>query len=255
MQTIYVCGDSFSSIDVEYPFHWSQKLLYRTINLSRSAASNFQIALQVQQAIKENPSFIIVNFTDPLRIDVRIKPRHGTERIVALRKCRAAIEIDAFKYGTNVLSEFLDHDGVDQTDKSFTSFPIEMVDSPEQYTGTLNYNTNDKHDVLGYYLRYNHVILQFMQNYFYIHSALSMLKLSGIPFTYNLGLFETELNILELELPEIDFSEFTQYCNAIHLPSYEYVLPPARPLFHIHNEADHTNIAMQYSNIIRQFGI
>lgn len=71
---IYICGDSFNTSDKDYPGQsWYDKfanLASATTNLSMVCASNLLISLQVDRAIKQKTSFIIVSFTSVTRSEV-----------------------------------------------------------------------------------------------------------------------------------------------------------------------------------------
>lgn len=70
-QSVYICGDSFCTSDPEYPkiTPWHE-LIPNAKTLGRNCASNLLISQQVQQAIDQNPKFIIVSFTSSLRSEI-----------------------------------------------------------------------------------------------------------------------------------------------------------------------------------------
>ena len=70
-QYVYICGDSFCASDPEYPkiTPWHE-LIPDAKTLGRNCASNLLISQQVQQAIDQNPKFIIVSFTSSLRSEI-----------------------------------------------------------------------------------------------------------------------------------------------------------------------------------------
>lgn len=252
---ICVCGDSFSSLDSEYKgMHWSELLPFNVVNLANSGVSNMQIALQVQQSIKKKSDYVIVNFTDPLRFDIRSQCRKRlSEKVASSGQCRPIIELEAIKplFGS-ILDNFTEHFGNGMS-STFLTVPLEMLDDKTAYVGNAHLDDVDRQELIKHYVAYDHVLLRVIQNYFTIVAALSMLELSGIRYSFNLGLFESEVKLLELtKLPEIDFSLFAHNMNDIHLPSFDYVKPPLRPLFHIHNKDDHIKIAAQYEKIINE---
>ena len=72
---IICCGDSFFSLDKQWPnTHFSellaQKLNANLENYAKLGASNFTIALQLEHAIIQNPNLIIVGFTSVDRIEI-----------------------------------------------------------------------------------------------------------------------------------------------------------------------------------------
>lgn len=71
---IYICGDSFCVPDLEYGHMWVDLLCsHQEIkNLARVAASNLQIAVQVDHALDQGAKAIIVNFTSSTRQEWRM---------------------------------------------------------------------------------------------------------------------------------------------------------------------------------------
>ena len=72
LKTLYICGDSFSSHDPDYPGAWPELLQSRLpnikiVNLSSPAASNYLIYLQVKHALAANCDYLIYNATSSIR--------------------------------------------------------------------------------------------------------------------------------------------------------------------------------------------
>ena len=72
---IICCGDSFFSLDKQWPNTHFSELLVQKLNASlenyaKLGASNFTIALQLEYAITQNPDLIIVGFTSVDRIEI-----------------------------------------------------------------------------------------------------------------------------------------------------------------------------------------
>jgi len=76
MKRVYICGDSFCVPDLEYGACWVDMLDTNVVvqNLAKTGASNLQISLQVDHAISQSASAIIVNFTSCTRQEWRIRP-------------------------------------------------------------------------------------------------------------------------------------------------------------------------------------
>lgn len=72
---IYICGDSFGSPDPEYGPMWADHLgtKFPVKNLSRVCASNLLISRQLDQAIDNQASFIILLCTSSTRGQTRMK--------------------------------------------------------------------------------------------------------------------------------------------------------------------------------------
>jgi len=83
MKTLYICGDSFCSIDIEYPGGWATQFqkthdTLDVINLASPGASNFQIYLQVKEALKNNCEYLIYHATSSVRNEFVIN--HSAEK-------------------------------------------------------------------------------------------------------------------------------------------------------------------------------
>lgn len=72
---IYICGDSFGTADPEYGPMWADHLAnqYAVRNLSRICSSNLMISRQLDQAIENQASYIILLCTSSTRGQTRIK--------------------------------------------------------------------------------------------------------------------------------------------------------------------------------------
>lgn len=70
-KTVYICGDSFSSTDPEFNGGWvtqfESQSKTKVINLSSPGASNYQIYLQVRQALDQNCEYLIYHATSSIR--------------------------------------------------------------------------------------------------------------------------------------------------------------------------------------------
>lgn len=75
--SLYVCGDSFCTQDLDYGPNWVDLLTHKcseltVINLSSPGASNYLIFLQVQQALKNNCDYLIYHATSSIRNEFAI---------------------------------------------------------------------------------------------------------------------------------------------------------------------------------------
>ena len=80
LPTLVICGDSFAVKDPEYGQCWVDLLeekLYNSVtvvNLSCIAASNLQIATQVDRAIESQADYIVTLYTSCTREDIKYQP-------------------------------------------------------------------------------------------------------------------------------------------------------------------------------------
>jgi hypothetical protein len=86
MTTLYVCGDSFCSDDPDYPGGWlsefqKQHNNLEIISLASPGASNFQIYLQVKEALDKHCDYLIYHATSSIRyefiVDHFAEKEHG----------------------------------------------------------------------------------------------------------------------------------------------------------------------------------
>ena len=75
---IYICGDSFAVSDPDYGPCWTDILARRfeVRNLAVIAATNLLISQQVQQAIDNHASFVIVQCTAVTRSEKRVNDQY-----------------------------------------------------------------------------------------------------------------------------------------------------------------------------------
>lgn len=70
---VYICGDSFSSNDPEFDGGWVKQFESQcqaeVVNLSSPGASNYQIYLQVRQALEQNCEYLIYHATSSVRYE------------------------------------------------------------------------------------------------------------------------------------------------------------------------------------------
>lgn len=71
-KTLYICGDSFCSLDPEYGDNWPALIANKCthleiVNLSTFGASNYLIYLQVNQALKNKCDYLIYHATSSIR--------------------------------------------------------------------------------------------------------------------------------------------------------------------------------------------
>jgi hypothetical protein len=79
MKTLYICGDSFCSTDPEYPGSWVETFQMQhpdlcVISLAIPGASNFQIYLQVKEALAQNCNYLIYHATSSIRHEFLAHP-------------------------------------------------------------------------------------------------------------------------------------------------------------------------------------
>ena len=86
MKTLYICGDSFCSVDPDYPGSWVEQIQLDhsdliVVSLAIPGASNFQIYLQVKEALAKNCDYLIYHATSSIRhefvVDPLVDPKTG----------------------------------------------------------------------------------------------------------------------------------------------------------------------------------
>lgn len=229
MKYVYVCGDSFGSIDPEYGTHsWTEVLADRLadraqlINLSKVCASNLQIALQVDQAIDQQATFIVYLATTSTRYNVEIRPR---------------------QYHNKLLDRFVNIVKQDNS-KDLTSYSSHSLDSTTQF------NSQQLELLRKYHSEFSNLDLDVYQNELIIHATLSKLVESYCPFLFDQGGFEhTSFGSVKTDY----FKNYQQYRSTINI--WDYVAGQKilhRPYYHIQDPKTHQLIAdYYYTNIIK----
>jgi hypothetical protein len=217
--TVYICGDSFGYSDPEHGVCWADRLAKRTsvVNLCQVSASNFQIALQVQQAIEAGADYIIYLATSSVRQDAPLK--EGTGRL---------------------FDRYIDITNPDPA-KTVTSYSVTSLNDTTPFT-------EDQLAILKlYHKSFFDLDIAVHQNELIIEGTLSKLVASGIPFTFDQGGFEhpkfagSKDNYFEI---------YREYRSEICLWDYVDESLVHRPYYHITDHAIHEEIANYYYNLI-----
>lgn len=217
---IYICGDSFSVSDAEYGKCWVDLLAEKLqlTNLSAVAASNLQISIQVDYAIKQGASFIIYQATSCVRNDVMFNNTSADH---------------LFDRYTNIVKN-------DKT-KSLVSYSAATIENAAK---TLSASQLDV--LKRYYVEFFDIELAVFQNQMIIEGTLSKLEASGIPFLFSQGGFEH--GSFEKIQPAY-FDKYRKYFSKINL--WDFVVPPLqlRPYYHITDKEIHKKVADYYATV------
>lgn len=218
---IYICGDSFSVSDAEYGPCWVDLLAEKVelTNLSAVAASNLQISIQVDYAIKHNASFIIYQATSCVRNDVAFSNSTGAHLL------------DRY---TNIVSN--------DKSKSLVSYSAATI---ENACKTL---TASQLSLLKqYYIEFFDIDLAVFQNQMIIEGTLSKLIESKIPFVFSQGGFEHP------KFTKATNTYFLQYSyNTSKINLWDFTEAPLtlRPYYHITDQQIHQTVAEYYYDYI-----
>jgi hypothetical protein len=217
MKTVYVCGDSFASTDHDYPgMSWTEQLNATVVNLSRVAGSNLLISLQVDQAIVNQPDYIICLFTGVTRNEIRFSD---------------------VPVNPNLIERFYNYaDPNTKTDLVSYSIPT-MEYGP--------FNKKQLSILKDYHLNFLDLDLLIYKNKCIIESVLQRLVDSKIPFTFDQGGFEHKSFSAKTDY----FKKFDNYRSIHNLWDYA-PKRNLRPYFHIDNSTIHKMIAEYYNNKI-----
>lgn len=221
MKTVYICGDSFASIDADYPgVSWTEQLLnmldVRIVNLSFVAASNLLISIQVERAIKEQADYIICLGTTVTREELKLP----TEQ-----------------QHTDLLDRFWSFQN-NRPGKDLMSYSWLTIE---------NYPV-DQALVRKFHTQYFDLDLAIYRNRCIIENTLQKLTDSGIPFLFDQGGFEHR------SFGGVDNNYFGKYKNnisAINLWDYAVGKKNLKPYFHFTDPATHKTIAEYYADQIK----
>jgi hypothetical protein len=213
MKSIYICGDSFGTIDPEYGnYSWVDVLTQQlngqamVTNLSMVNASNLMISLQVDRAITSRADFIICLCTSSVRSVASVIDNAG-----------------------DLLDRFYN--------KTLIPYSIPTVTERAPLLGQEQANR-----IKAYHAEFFDLDLAIYESQCIIENTLHKLVTSGINFKYDQGGFEH---------PRFGgvvgkyFGEYRRYQSQHNLWDYALV-NVYRPYFHITDTAVHKMIADYY---------
>jgi hypothetical protein len=216
--TVYICGDSFGSVDPEYQVKsWTEILSTRlpVVNLSRICASNLQIALQVDRAISDGADYVIYLATTSTRHDVEFL--HTTHK-------------------SNLLDRYVDLQNPEQ-DCDLTSYSSRSLDS------TTRFNSQQLDLLRQYHGEFGNLDLDIYLNQTIIEAVINRLIHSKINFCFDQGGFEHA----SFGGKQNYFEKYLQYASSINI--WDYALASGlshRPYHHITDPQIHQFIADYY---------
>lgn len=224
MKKVFICGDSFASMDPEYgSYTWTEQLAQMGINqfeinnLSSVCASNLLIKLQAEKAIESRADFIIVLGTTSTRNEVCFRDVPEKSKL-----------IDRF-YRINHKDGNV---GCDLSAYSYSSINHTTAFSDEQLLLLKQYVTE-----------FVDLDLEIYKNQSIIEGTLSKLVASNIPFVFDQGGFE---HPSFSDSVKTYFSEYKKYISPYNIWDYAVGPKQHRPYFHIIDPAIHKEIAGYY---------
>ena len=160
-KSVYICGDSFTVDDQDYEYiPWTKQL--NAVSLGSVCANNQLIALQVEQAVKQQAKFIIVEFTSVTRDIIQFSDQKQD----------------------NLLDRFYSLTEQDNSNKDLTSYTIWA-------TNTALALSQDQRDQLDSYNKnFFDIDVAIHRDRLIIEATLQLLVDSGIPFLFDQGGFE-----------------------------------------------------------------
>lgn len=283
---IFICGDSFSSIDPGWPnYHWSerlQKLLpeFEFVNLSYAGATNLSISSQVEKAlVDQNLVFVILNASDLYRIDLpnnRFKRKNKTESIVVskdeqfsyneFKKIVEKIYTEIYKNSFVTIDNFYDlfdhnyapvyihNDSAILSSFGMWSLTKELFDKNDKI-----FSNEVRDTAINYFKFIFDLNIRFYTDLGLIEGKIYKLHAKGIPFLYNLGGLTNKKSFLNRVFPHVvqkvesSFKEFEKYSSEINLFDIKedsFMTDANAPGFHIANESAHQEIAEYYKQKI-----
>ena len=222
MNPVYICGDSFGSVDKDFNLlSWTQILAQKfpVVNLSKICASNLHISLQVDRAIEQQASYIIYLATTSTRHDVELHPAESQK---------------------SLLDRFVDLQHPDQ-DCDLVSYSSRSLDSTTRFT------SRQLELLKHYHAEFDNLELNIYLNQVIIESTLDRLIHSGIKFCFDQGGFEHA----SFGTDKKYFERYSQHRSAINI--WDYALKSGlshRPYHHIKDPQVHQSIAEYYNQKI-----
>jgi len=216
---IYICGDSFCTSDKDYPNiqPWHEQL-DNVVNLAQVCASNLLISLQVDRAIKNQASYIIVSFTSVTRSEV--------------------------KYDENTTDDLLDrfYSLTRENNKNCSMTTLTIWSSKDAKALT----DQQRQIIDSYNTQFFDLDLAIYKDGLIIESTLQRLVDSQIPFKFDQGGFEHH----SYGGVGTHFTKFDQYRSTLNLWDYANT-KEHRPYYHITDNSIHKQVANYYYNEIK----
>lgn len=283
---LYICGDSFSSVDPTWPeFHWSERLekllpQFDFVNLAYAGATNLSISSQVEKALSDdNLKFIILNASDLFRIDLpnnKLKRKDKTGSIVVndkkfsyndFKKVSEKIYTEVYKNSFSSVEEFyelFDHtyDTNYKNDNaiisSFGMWKLTKELSEENY----NTFTHDVYETAVNYFRFMFDLnIRFQNDLAIIEGKMYKLSSKKIPFLYNLGGLTNKKSFLNKVFPQIikkidnrytDLGRYSSEINLFDIYENSFLTNTGAPGFHIADSKAQQIIANYYYKRIQE---
>jgi hypothetical protein len=232
MKQLTICGDSYYTDDSEWPnIHWTNKLTellpdFKIKNLSTAGASNVLIRMQIDQALKEKPDYIVVSFTTSLR---------------------GLIRYNLTPLGTNLL-ERVYKPGQDKNKFNLVSFPYSLIDI------FVPFSSSHSRILKEYVTECVDLDVMRTENYYIIESALYRLQKSRIPFSFSLGGFDHIRFTSAADSLVHYFDDFNQHKLDTNMWDYHNESHKTlRPFFHILDNTIQQKLANEvYQRILNE---
>jgi len=279
---IYICGDSFSSIDTNWPeFHWSerlQKLLpqYEFINLSYPGATNLSISAQVEKAISDNKlRLLILNASDILRIDlpnINLKRKDKSGSIVVsdskfnyndFKKISEKIYTEIYKNSFSSVEDFYElFDNYKNNNSVISSFGMWALTKELADETVDRFSQNVYEAAINYYKFMFDLNIRFQNDLSIIEGKIYKLSFKKIPFLYNLGGLTNKNSFLNRVFPHVikkinkrydDLKMYHSEINLFDISEKSFITDKNSPNFHIAESSSQQMIANYYYQKINEF--
>lgn len=283
---IYICGDSFSSIDPNWlNFHWSerlQKLLpdFTFVNLAYAGATNLSISAQIEKALNDGGlKFIILNASDIYRIDApntNFKRKSKNNLITVsgdgkldyneFKKIAEKIYTEVYKNSFVTLENFYDQFAHNYaSDYQFKESAVLSSLGMWSLTAELfdKHNKSFPPDVFESAINYFKFIfdlnVRFNTDLGLIEAKIYKMYTRRVPFLYNLGGLTNKKSFLNKVFPRViqkvedDFKivdKFSSSINLFDIQEDSFMTDVTAPGFHISGDSDHQKIAEYYKQKI-----
>lgn len=221
---LYICGDSFSCKDLDYPGNWPELLVGKTksnvVNLSSPAASNYLIYLQVKYALAQQCDYIIYNATSSVRQEITLKKN-----------------LDQHDHVNRYWN-------LSDPDPNKSMISISWPNPQNTASRLFNEKTIKTHS--DYFNQYIDLPSLIEKNYIYIQHTLTLLSNSKVSWAWNRGGFEHK-NLGGAG--NYNFSSWSSTESKINLWDY-YDSTVTRPYYHITDKKILQSVCDQYVNML-----
>lgn len=227
-KTLYICGDSFCSTDIEYGPAWHELLAnqypnLKIVNLSIPGASNYLIYLQVKEAIAHKCDYLIYHASSSTRQEFVLN--HNDD------------------FGRDSLDRYWNVCAPDSTKTLLCTSWNSITRNTEN-----TFSSKDYSRIKDFFKRYIDLPVMIEKNYIFILHTLQLIESTpNLIWAWSRGGFEHHSFTT---VDDWDFSKWAPYECSINLWDH-YDPKLARPYYHVTDKKIINEVYKEYGNMLQ----